>query len=111
MYAAFVNASPLGFRNSSALATYSFLNRTTTTTKSSSAPSVRPGAVIVRMYTEPNPPKIPQWFTAFYEQLNGRAAMMGLCLGLVTEMITGRGIVGQVGLIFEIWSMAATLVS
>ena len=44
---------------------------------------------------------IPQGFTFFSEQLNGRAAMMGFVLALVTEAITGKGIVGQVSSIFE----------
>lgn len=45
--------------------------------------------------------KIPQGFTSFSEQLNGRAAMMGFILAVVTEALTGKGIVGQVSSIFE----------
>ena len=33
---------------------------------------------------------------AFNEKLNGRAAMLGLVIGLATEAITGKGIVEQV---------------
>lgn len=40
---------------------------------------------------------IPQGFTRFSEELNGRAAMVGFFLALMTEALTGEGIVGQVG--------------
>ena len=33
---------------------------------------------------------------AFNEKLNGRAAMLGLVIGVATEAITGKGIVEQV---------------
>ena len=33
---------------------------------------------------------------AFNEKMNGRAAMLGLLIGLATEAITGKGIVEQV---------------
>ena len=33
---------------------------------------------------------------AFNEKLNGRAAMLGLLIGVATEAITGKGIVEQV---------------
>lgn len=33
---------------------------------------------------------------AFNEKLNGRAAMLGLVIGLATEAITGKGIIEQV---------------
>lgn len=39
--------------------------------------------------------RIPQGFTAYAENLNGRAAMIGFLLAVVTEAITGEGIVGQ----------------
>nr|DAA33888.1 TPA_inf: stress-enhanced protein 5 [Glaucocystis nostochinearum] len=35
----------------------------------------------------------------FAEQFNGRAAMLGFVLGLVTEYLTGEGIFEQVGLV------------
>lgn len=102
MNTAFVNATPVAFRSNSAVAVTSFMK------KNAVAPG-RPAAAVVRMSAEPQPPKIPQGFTAFSEQLNGRVAMMGLLLGLVTEVITGRGMVGQLSSIFEIWSLASTL--
>lgn len=102
MNTAFVNATPIAVRTNSAVAVTSFMK------KNAVAP-VRPAAAVVRMSAEPQRPKIPQGFTAFSEQLNGRVAMMGLLLGLVTEVITGRGMVGQLSSIFEIWSMASTL--
>lgn len=44
---------------------------------------------------------IPQGFTFFSEQLNGRAAMFGFMLALVTEAITGKGIIGQLGSVVD----------
>lgn len=38
---------------------------------------------------------IPQGFTMFSEQLNGRAAMMGFVIAIATEALTGQGIIGQ----------------
>ncbi|WP_299491981.1 high light inducible protein [Acaryochloris sp. IP29b_bin.137] len=39
----------------------------------------------------------PIWgFTDFAETFGGRLAMMGFSLALVTEVLTGEGIVGQV---------------
>ncbi|WP_115017269.1 high light inducible protein [Synechococcus sp. UW140] len=37
-------------------------------------------------------------FSAFAEQWNGRLAMMGFIIGLSTELLTGQGILSQVGL-------------
>ncbi|RZO12917.1 high light inducible protein [Synechococcus sp. UW105] len=37
-------------------------------------------------------------FSAFAEQWNGRLAMMGFIIGLGTELLTGQGILSQVGL-------------
>ena len=37
-------------------------------------------------------------FSAFAEQWNGRLAMMGFVIGLGTELLTGQGILSQVGL-------------
>ncbi|MGR3279879.1 high light inducible protein [Acaryochloris marina NIES-2412] len=34
-------------------------------------------------------------FTSFAETLSGRLAMVGFSLALVTEVLTGKGIVGQ----------------
>lgn len=45
---------------------------------------------------------IPQGFTSFSEQLNGRAAMVGFVLALSTELLTGKGIIGQLDSLIEI---------
>ena len=37
-------------------------------------------------------------FTSFAENLNGRLAMLGFTIGIVTEMMTGKGILAQLGL-------------
>ena len=37
-------------------------------------------------------------FVAFAETWNGRLAMMGFVIGLGTEILTGQGILAQVGL-------------
>ena len=38
-------------------------------------------------------------FTQFAESWNGRLAMMGFVIGVATEVLTGHGILSQVGLI------------
>ena len=42
----------------------------------------------------------PDSTKVFSEKLNGRAAMLGLAIGLATEALTGRGIIDQVFGIF-----------
>ena len=37
-------------------------------------------------------------FVDFAETWNGRLAMMGFVIGLFTEVLTGQGILGQIGL-------------
>ncbi len=37
-------------------------------------------------------------FTEFAETWNGRLAMLGFVIGLATELITGQGILSQLGL-------------
>jgi hypothetical protein len=37
-------------------------------------------------------------FTEFAETLNGRLAMLGFAIGLATELLTGHGILAQLGL-------------
>lgn len=37
-------------------------------------------------------------FTEFAETWNGRLAMLGFAIGLVTEYVTGQGILSQIGL-------------
>jgi hypothetical protein len=38
-------------------------------------------------------------FTQFAETWNGRLAMLGFAIGLATELITGQGILSQIGLL------------
>ena len=45
--------------------------------------------------TTPDPQKV------FSEKINGRAAMLGLAIGLAVEVLTGKGIVEQ------LWSLGA----
>lgn len=45
---------------------------------------------------ENNEPKFG--FTEFAEKWNGRLAMMGFVIGVATEILTGQGILSQVGL-------------
>ncbi len=37
-------------------------------------------------------------FTAFAETWNGRLAMLGFAIGLATELMTGQGILSQLGI-------------
>jgi len=37
-------------------------------------------------------------FVAFAEAWNGRLAMLGFVIALATELLTGQGILGQLGL-------------
>lgn len=37
-------------------------------------------------------------FTQFAENWNGRLAMLGFVIGLATELMTGQGILSQLGL-------------
>lgn len=38
-------------------------------------------------------------FTGFSEKWNGRLAMMGFVIGVATELLTGQGILSQIGLL------------
>ncbi|NJK72509.1 MAG: high light inducible protein [Synechococcaceae cyanobacterium SM2_3_60] len=38
-------------------------------------------------------------FTAFAETWNGRLAMLGFVIGVGTELLTGQGILSQIGLL------------
>lgn len=38
-------------------------------------------------------------FTTFAENWNGRLAMLGFTIGVLTELVTGQGILSQLGLI------------
>ncbi|GAB4353434.1 MAG: chlorophyll a/b-binding protein [Cyanobacteria bacterium] len=46
--------------------------------------------------TEQNTSKVG--FTAFAETWNGRLAMLGFVIGVATELLTGQGILSQLGL-------------
>ena len=46
--------------------------------------------------SEKNQPRFG--FVGFAETWNGRLAMMGIVIGLSTELLTGQGILGQMGL-------------
>ena len=37
-------------------------------------------------------------FTSFAERANGRLCMLGFTIGLITEALTGQGILAQLGL-------------
>jgi hypothetical protein len=37
-------------------------------------------------------------FSDFNENLNGRLAMLGIVIGFATELLTGKGILAQLGL-------------
>lgn len=37
-------------------------------------------------------------FTAFAENWNGRLAMLGFLIGIATELMTGKGILTQLGI-------------
>ncbi len=37
-------------------------------------------------------------FTSFAENWNGRLAMLGFVIGILTELLTGKGILSQLGL-------------
>ncbi len=37
-------------------------------------------------------------FTQFAESWNGRLAMLGIVIGIATELLTGQGILSQLGL-------------
>jgi hypothetical protein len=37
-------------------------------------------------------------FTSFAESWNGRLAMLGFTIGVLTELLTGQGILAQLGL-------------
>lgn len=37
-------------------------------------------------------------FTSFAENWNGRLAMLGFVIGIATELLTGKGILSQLGL-------------
>eukprot|EP00808_Paulinella_micropora_P007625 g34157.t1 len=68
--------------------------------------------VVVLLSLNMAPPSEPEprfGFVKYAEVWNGRVAMMGFVLGLVTEQLTGQGILEQIGLSsfkhFADWSL------
>ena len=65
--------------------------------------------VMRRLFNQPQPKLIKNQimenqdkkfgFTQFAENWNGRLAMLGLAIGIATELMTGHGILSQLGLI------------
>lgn len=100
---AFVSATPVLARSTASVSTTSFTARR----QFVAAPARR--STVVRMKIDDNNKQIPQGFTAFSEQLNGRAAMFGFVLAIATEALTGKGIVGQVSALFDISGIASAL--
>lgn len=96
---AFVAATPVLARTIPSVSNTSF------TSRSIVALPARRSATIMMADKE----RIPQGFTAFSEMLNGRAAMLGIVLAIVTEAITGKGIVGQVAALGDIASITHAL--
>lgn len=43
----------------------------------------------------------PQGFTPYAEKVNGRLAQMGFMIGLITEIITGKGMAEQMLIMFS----------
>lgn len=104
---AFVSVSPVVARSSSSSSSSSFVSGVASLTPVSHNRNLvavpRRARSTVHMSAESEDKSVPQGFTPFSEQLNGRAAMMGFVLAVVTEAITGQGIVGQVGSVVKIF--------
>ena len=102
---AFVSAVPvLGRSAHSPVAAYA---STFSSVRFTAAPARRAN---LRMALDNENKSIPQGFTFFSEQLNGRAAMVGFTLALLTEALTGKGIVGQLASIGEVVNSAKALI-
>lgn len=65
------------------------------------APVRRTQGIVMVKDNKKLPPPFPQGFTDVSETINGRAAMIGFLLAVVTEAMTGEGIVGQVSALFN----------
>lgn len=96
MSTAFVNAVPVLARSS---APATCLPARPARAVGAGACATRRARVSMKIETEEH--KVPEGFTRFSENLNGRAAMVGFVLAVVTEAITGKGIVGQVAQLFK----------
>ena len=101
---AFVSATPFTARSHS----YSFTSpsaRSINSKLDNHVVAVPKRAARVLMMSEDEDKSIPQGFTLFSEQLNGRAAMMGFVLAVATEAITGQGIVGQLNSFAKVFEL------
>lgn len=66
-------------------------------------PHLQTGNNLLRLVhtSQPLPMAAPETrfgFVTFAETWNGRLAMMGFVIGLATELLTGQGILSQIGL-------------
>ena len=66
-------------------------------------PHPRTGNNLLNLFDTPQPhpmaaPETRFGFVAFAETWNGRLAMLGFVIGLATEVLTGQGILSQIGL-------------
>ncbi len=66
-------------------------------------PHPQTGNNLLRLVHTSQPPQMaaPETrfgFVTFAETWNGRLAMMGFVIGLATELLTGQGILSQIGL-------------
>lgn len=103
---AFVSAAPLLSTSSSRLSVTSsaYSSFTSRPVRAATAP-VRRAATVMMGEKE----KVPQGFTLFSEQLNGRAAMFGFILAVATEALTGKGILGQLAALGDISNVTSAL--
>lgn len=94
---AFVSTTPVLARtvSSSSVSANSFAPSRTPHYIAAVPSSRRGGARITMKKIEKEEHTVPEGFTFFSENLNGRAAMVGFALAVITEAITGKGIVGQ----------------
>lgn len=103
MNTAFVSATPVLARAPVLSSSTTFTPTTRVTTRVQSAPVRRSTLVMKTGDKEP----IPQGFTLYSEQINGRAAMFGFILAVATEAITGKGIIGQLSALGDVSGIAS----
>ncbi len=71
----------------------------TSRTETRPAPSLHMLLQFVKHLATPMADPAPRFgFVAFAETWNGRLAMLGFVIGLATELLTGQGILQQIGL-------------
>lgn len=97
---AFVTVAPFVARSSSHITTAA---SSSFTSRIAPAVHVTDKRARIVMSIDEEDKSVPQGFTSFSEQLNGRAAMIGFILAVATEAITGQGIVGQIGSITKVF--------